>query len=64
MSPATAKIAAFPTRERRARTAAERAQLRAWLEHVAQLAIDWMDALDAETEDLEDDEREQLAVCD
>lgn len=29
--------------------------LRAWLEHVAQSAIDWLDALDAGSEDLEDD---------
>lgn len=34
----------------------EERQLRAWLEHVAQSAIDWLDALDAPTEDLEDDE--------
>lgn len=30
--------------------------LRAWLEHVAQTAIDWLDALDAATADLEDEE--------
>lgn len=33
-------------------------QLRAWLEYVAQQAIDWLDELDASGEDLEDDERE------
>lgn len=32
------------------------AGLRAWLEYVAQMAIDWLDELDAATEDLEDDE--------
>lgn len=32
------------------------AQLRAWLAYVAEAAIDWLDALDAATEDLEDDE--------
>ncbi|MDE2104154.1 MAG: hypothetical protein KGL39_43355 [Patescibacteria group bacterium] len=32
--------------------------LRAWLEHVAQSAIDWLDDLDAPLVDLEDDERE------
>ncbi len=32
--------------------------LRAWLEYVAQAAIDWLDELDASAEDLEDDERE------
>ncbi|MGC1305235.1 MAG: hypothetical protein WA840_22935 [Caulobacteraceae bacterium] len=35
-----------------------RKRLRAWLEHVAQLAIDWLDELDAAEVDLEDDERE------
>lgn len=30
-------------------------RLRAWLEHVAQTAIDWLDQLDAAAEDLEDD---------
>jgi hypothetical protein len=30
--------------------------LRAWLADVAELAIDWLDALDAASEDLEDDE--------
>lgn len=35
-----------------------RARLRAWLEYVASTAIDWLDQLDAETADLEDDERE------
>lgn len=30
--------------------------LRAWLEHVAQTAIDWLDDLDAAGEDREDDE--------
>lgn len=34
------------------------AQLRAWLEFVAQAAIDWLDDLDAGSEDLEDDDRE------
>jgi hypothetical protein len=34
----------------------ERAKLRAWLEHVAQYAIDWLDELDADDVDLEDDE--------
>lgn len=38
----------------------ERARLRAWLEHVAQQAIDWLDELDAAEADLEDDEREPL----
>lgn len=38
------------------RTAAETARLRAWLEYVAETAIDMLDALDAETEDFEDDE--------
>ena len=33
-------------------------QLRAWLEYVAQTAIDMLDHLDAQDEDLEDDERE------
>jgi hypothetical protein len=37
-------------------------QLRAWLEYVAQQAIDWLDELDAATEDLEDDEREVVTV--
>lgn len=32
------------------------AELRAWLEYVAQTAIDWLDDLDAAAEDLEDDE--------
>lgn len=32
------------------------AGLRAWLEYVAQTAIDWLDELDAQTADLEDDE--------
>jgi hypothetical protein len=32
------------------------AALRAWLEHVAQTAIDWLDALDAADDDREDDE--------
>ena len=39
------------------RTARDR-QLRAWLEYVAQTAIDLLDALDAPSADLEDDERE------
>lgn len=30
--------------------------LRAWLEYVAETAIEMLDQLDAETEDLEDDE--------
>jgi hypothetical protein len=30
--------------------------LRAWLEYVAQAAIDWLDELDAVAADLEDDE--------
>lgn len=34
------------------------ARLRAWLEHVAQLAIDWLDELDALSAEREDDERE------
>ena len=34
----------------------DRKALRAWLEYVAATAIDWLDALDAESEDLEDDE--------
>lgn len=34
----------------------EMARLRAWLEHVAQSAIDWLDELDALECDLEDDE--------
>lgn len=33
-------------------------QLRAWLEYVAETAIDWLDLLDRPTEDLEDDETE------
>jgi|GEM_PF-7121817 len=33
-------------------------RLRAWLEYVAQTAIDMLDALDAPTMDLEDDEIE------
>ncbi|HUO21695.1 MAG TPA: hypothetical protein VMU59_04200 [Caulobacteraceae bacterium] len=37
------------------------AELRAWLEYVAQTAIDWLDALDAQDADLEDDEREDDA---
>lgn len=32
--------------------------LRAWLESVAAMAIDWLDELDAAGVDLEDDERE------
>jgi len=36
----------------------DRVRLRRWLEHVAQSAIDWLDELDAEGEDREDDERE------
>ncbi|WP_293377746.1 hypothetical protein [Phenylobacterium sp. SCN 70-31] len=32
------------------------ARLRAWLEHVAQTAIDWLDDLDAADADREDDE--------
>lgn len=35
--------------------------LRAWLEYVAQTAIDMLDALDAAGEDLEDDEIEGAA---
>jgi hypothetical protein len=31
------------------------AQLRAWLEYVAQTAIDWLDELDAPTMDLEEE---------
>ena len=38
-----------------------RAQLRAWLEYVAQTAIDWLDLLDRASEDLEDDETETPA---
>lgn len=38
--------------------ASEVRRLRAWLEYVAQAAIDWLDELDAASEDLEDDERE------
>lgn len=38
------------------RTPAQTARLRAWLEYVAQTAIDMLDDLDAPTEDLEDDE--------
>lgn len=34
------------------------AELRAWLEYVASTAIDWLDQLDAEGEDREDDEIE------
>jgi len=39
--------------------------LRAWLEYLAQTAIDWLDALDAddadrEPDDREDDERESV----
>lgn len=30
--------------------------MRAWLAYVAETAIDWLDALDAQAEDLEDDE--------
>lgn len=33
-----------------------RERLRAWLEYVAQTAIDWLDDLDAGSEGLEDDE--------
>lgn len=32
------------------------ASLRAWLEYVAQFAIDWLDELDQAADDLEDDE--------
>lgn len=35
--------------------------LRAWLEYVAQTAIDWLDALDAADEDREDDEGGEAA---
>lgn len=42
----------------------DRAQLRAWLEYVAQTAIDWLDELDAAEAELEDDEREIVAVDD
>jgi hypothetical protein len=35
-----------------------RASLRAWLEYVASTAIDWLDELDAQDADLEDDQRE------
>lgn len=38
--------------------------LRAWLQHVAQSAIDWLDELDATGEDLEDDEREIITEDD
>jgi hypothetical protein len=38
------------------RTAAQTAQLRAWLEYVAQTAIDMLDALDAADEDREPEE--------
>lgn len=38
--------------------------LRAWLEHVAQTAIDWLDALDAAVEGREDDEREIISEDD
>ena len=34
----------------------ETARQRAWLEDIAQMAIDWLDALDAPSADLEDDE--------
>lgn len=40
------------------RGGASERQLRAWLEHLVETAIDWLDALDAAAEDLEDDERE------
>lgn len=35
-------------------------RLRAWLEAVAAMAIDWLDDLDAAETDREDDEREPL----
>jgi hypothetical protein len=38
------------------RGAADTARLRAWLEYVAEAAIDLLDELDAQGEDLEDDE--------
>jgi hypothetical protein len=38
------------------------AKLRAWLEYVVETAIGMLDALDAQDEDLEDDDREPL--CD
>lgn len=38
---------------------AEGGGLRAWLEYVAQTAIDWLDELDRQSEDLEDDETER-----
>ncbi len=38
--------------------ATDQARLRAWLEHVAQTAIDWLDDLDRLAEELEDDEAE------
>ena len=40
------------------RAPADRGQLRAWLEYVAQTAIDMLDELDASETDLEDDDRE------
>lgn len=40
----------------RLRAEPSRARLRAWLEDVASMAIDWLDELDAQDEDLEDDE--------
>ena len=43
---------------------ADRIKLRAWLEHVAQTAIDWLDELDAAETDMEDDEtgNEEIAA--
>jgi hypothetical protein len=38
------------------------ARLRAWLEYVAQTAIDWLDELDAADTEFEDDEREADSI--
>lgn len=39
-----------------ARGGGSEAQLRAWLAHVIETAIDWLDQLDADQADREDDE--------
>lgn len=52
------RVVSFRARPQARPEEAERARLRAWLEFVAQTAVDWLDELDALEAELEDDERE------
>lgn len=46
----------MPHERRATRPGGGEPALRAWLEYVAEAAIDWLDALDAARAELEDDE--------